>query len=76
MRAPTLLLLGSRDPIAGLASQQKLAHALPQAEIAMIRDSGHDISLEQPELAAARVIAFLDGTRGSSPQPPAVKLDT
>jgi 3-oxoadipate enol-lactonase len=76
MRAPTLLLLGSRDPIAGMASQQKLAHALPQAEIAIIRDSGHDISLEQPELAAARISAFLDPTRGSSPQPSAVSSDT
>jgi pimeloyl-ACP methyl ester carboxylesterase len=61
-RADTLLLFGSRDPIAGVAAQRELVADLPCATLHIIANSGHDISLEQPEAAAARIVGFLDRT--------------
>jgi pimeloyl-ACP methyl ester carboxylesterase len=61
-RADTLLLFGSRDPIAGRSAQRELVADLPYATLQIIPNSGHDISLEQPEAAAARIVGFLDRT--------------
>jgi 3-oxoadipate enol-lactonase len=60
MHADTLLLFGSRDPIAGVSARRQLVSDLPYATLRIIPNSGHDISLEQPEAAAARIIQFLD----------------
>jgi 3-oxoadipate enol-lactonase len=65
IRATTLLLLGSRDPIAGLTSQRELATILPHATLEVIPGSGHDITLEQPETSAARVVSFCERTSNS-----------
>jgi len=59
VRAPTLLLLGDRDPIVGMHAEHELLIDIPQASLVVIPGSGHDISLERPELAAARIIEFL-----------------
>ncbi len=55
----TLLLFGRLDPIAGRASQEALLRDLPNATLEMIDGAGHDVSLEKPAEAAARVIGFL-----------------
>jgi pimeloyl-ACP methyl ester carboxylesterase len=59
VRAPTLLLLGDRDPIVGMHAEHELLIDIPHAALEVIPGSGHDISLERPELAAARIIEFL-----------------
>lgn len=59
MTAPALLIFGDRDEIAGKHARHELAGDIPGAEVEIMPDAGHDISLEQPRLLAARVIAFL-----------------
>lgn len=54
----TLLLVGSRDPIAGPESQRALLEVLPDATLDTVPDAGHDLSLEQPEITADRVLEF------------------
>jgi 3-oxoadipate enol-lactonase len=60
VRAPTLLLLGDRDPIVGMHAEHELLIDIPHASLVVIPGAGHDISLERPELAAARIIEFLE----------------
>jgi len=57
--APTLLLVGDRDPVAGRSSQAELLAHLPKAQLRRIRDCGHDLSLEQPGPTAAAIDEFL-----------------
>ncbi len=57
--APTLLLFGGRDEIAGRHARHELEGEIPEALVEMIPDAGHDLSLEVPRLLADRVIAFL-----------------
>jgi pimeloyl-ACP methyl ester carboxylesterase len=57
--APSLILVGDRDPIAGARSQAELLHDIPNARLIIIADSGHDLSLEQPAATAAAVHSFL-----------------
>jgi 3-oxoadipate enol-lactonase len=68
IRVPTKLLIGARDPIADLATQRVLLERLPHASLEIIPDSGHDLSLEQPQLTAARVLTFLNASPRNSDQ--------
>ena len=61
--APTLLLTGALDIIAGAHSQSELLRDLPNARIIVIRDAGHDLSLEAPSTTAEHVSAFLGEAR-------------
>jgi 3-oxoadipate enol-lactonase len=56
---PALLLFGELDVLASESAQAELANELPHAEKAIVPDSGHDISVEQPGQLADRVCAFL-----------------
>ncbi len=56
---PALLLFGELDVLAGEKERAELERELPHAELVIMADSGHDVSLEQPERLAERVVAFL-----------------
>lgn len=58
--APTLVLAGSNDELLGIEPQRALAAGILGAAFAVVDDSGHDLTLEQPRITAARVAAFLD----------------
>jgi pimeloyl-ACP methyl ester carboxylesterase len=64
-----LLLFGELDLLAGDEARAELSHDLPSAELEIVRDAGHDISLEQPRDAADRVVSFLLGERPLARQP-------
>jgi 3-oxoadipate enol-lactonase len=57
--APTLLLAGELDPILTRSTQEELLRGIPDARLELIPDSGHDISVEAPELTAERVLAHV-----------------
>ncbi|HEX4475144.1 MAG TPA: alpha/beta hydrolase [Polyangiaceae bacterium] len=57
---PALLLFGEWDRIARERSEAELLRDLPNAELAIVPRSGHDLSLEQPVVTAERVVAFLN----------------
>jgi pimeloyl-ACP methyl ester carboxylesterase len=58
--APTLVLAGDHDALLGTEAPRALAAAIPGAEFAIVAESGHDLTLEQPVATAARVAAFFD----------------
>ena len=57
--APTLVLLGERDPLPTRDSQQELLAAIPDVSREFVADTGHDLSAESPAVTAERVLAFL-----------------
>jgi len=56
--APTLVLAGEHDALLGTAAPRALAAAIRGATFAIVADSGHDLTLEQPLTTAARVARF------------------
>jgi 3-oxoadipate enol-lactonase len=60
IRAPTLVLGASHDGLLGLGPTRELAAAIPGARWAEIEDSGHDVTLEQPQATARAVLDFLE----------------
>lgn len=59
LRAETLLLFGEYDPILSIRSQRELLAGLPRAQLTVIEQAGHDLSVEAPERSAARVLAHV-----------------
>jgi 3-oxoadipate enol-lactonase len=60
IQAPTLVLAGDHDALLGTEAPRALAAAIRGAEFAIIAESGHDLTLEQPVVTAARVAMFFD----------------
>ena len=56
---PTLLLFGSEDPFARVASAHRLAQEIPHARTEVLDGVGHFMFDEVPERAAAIVVDFL-----------------
>lgn len=56
--SPTLVLAGEHDALLGTAAPRALAAAIRGARFAIIADSGHDLTLEQPLTTAASVARF------------------
>jgi pimeloyl-ACP methyl ester carboxylesterase len=63
LKAPTLLIWGSMDPIFGEDDRQSLQAALPAAAVKIFEGLGHNPMWEQPRAVADVVNGFLD--RGS-----------
>ncbi len=59
IEAPTLVLAGDEDGMLGVEAPQQLARGIPNAMFETIREAGHDVTLEQPSVTAARVALFL-----------------
>ena len=58
MKAPTLLLLGTRDA-AAQASARSHRQAIPGCHVTFVYDAGSDLENERPEAAAAAVSEFV-----------------
>ncbi len=56
---PTLLLFGSEDPFAPVASAHRLAREIPHARLEILDGVGHFMFDEVPDRAAAIVVDFL-----------------
>lgn len=59
IRSKTLVLAGGNDELLGTERPRALAAAIPGATFEIIDDAGHDLTLEQPALTAARLASFL-----------------
>lgn len=59
-RAPTLLLFGALDPLIGHAAREAIARDRPGAEVEVLPDAGHALTLERPDEVAARSFAFFE----------------
>jgi pimeloyl-ACP methyl ester carboxylesterase len=60
LKAPTLLIWGSKDPIMEEAVRQSLRRALPNAKVKIFAGLGHNPFWEDPRGVAEVVNAFLD----------------
>ena len=67
--APTLLVMGSADPVSPPAHQLRLLDALPRAH-AVVVDAGHLPNLERPALFEAAIRSW-DGAAALNYDPPA-----
>lgn len=56
---PTLILVGDQDKPAPLPKAKMIKNEIPQAELAVIPNSGHTSTLEQPEFVNERIFSFL-----------------
>jgi pimeloyl-ACP methyl ester carboxylesterase len=59
VRAPTLLVVGDRDPLIPLAAAEATAAALPAADVAVLPGAGHLAFLEHPEEVNRAILDFL-----------------
>ncbi|MGH2460407.1 MAG: alpha/beta fold hydrolase [Chloroflexota bacterium] len=65
VRVPTLLVHGARDPAVPVAWSERAHRLIPDAQLAVIPESGHVTPMEQPERFNVAVLGFLT----SSPPP-------
>lgn len=61
LKAPTLLIWGEKDPIFGAQDRCSLRTALPEAEVKLFPQLGHNPFWEDPAAVAAVVNGFLAG---------------
>jgi pimeloyl-ACP methyl ester carboxylesterase len=58
IEAPTVVLAGQHDAVLGVKPSRALSESITDATFELIAESGHDLTLEQPLVAAARVHQF------------------
>lgn len=68
LRQPTLVLMGSDDPLVPVSNGRILARLIPNARLRLI-DDGHLFLLTRPEESAAMIEAFLDDEPRRKPVP-------
>ena len=58
IEAPTLVLAGQNDALLGVNPSRSLSESITNATFEVIAEAGHDVTLERPLVAAARVSRF------------------
>ncbi|PRY58166.1 pimeloyl-ACP methyl ester carboxylesterase [Knoellia remsis] len=61
-----LVLCGEGDKLTPLDRSELIAERLPEAEFVVVRDAGHLIMLEHPELVTGQILALLDRAEARS----------
>lgn len=61
IRVPTLVMVGEDDAITPLSEAQAMADAIPGARVEVIPGAGHLAPCENPAVANAAILRFLDG---------------
>lgn len=59
IRCPTLVIVGDGDVLTPPERAEEIANAIPGSRLAIIRDSGHLSTLEQPAAVARSMVEFL-----------------
>jgi pimeloyl-ACP methyl ester carboxylesterase len=65
IQAPTLVIWGEHDPIIPLRAGKRITGILPNAELVVIRDAGHNVMWDRPEAFNQAVMDFLTGESGN-----------
>jgi len=60
VQAPTLILFGEHDQVVPPANAALLARAIPHNTVRILPDAGHIWMIEQPAVAVAQIVAFLE----------------
>ncbi|OAA44995.1 alpha/beta hydrolase fold protein [Metarhizium rileyi] len=61
--APTLILVGRHDLISPVPFSEELYRLMPNSQLTVFQDSGHNPAMEEPEAFQRRLIQFLDNFR-------------
>ena len=59
IRCPTLVIVGDGDVLTPPERAEEIANGIPGARLAVIRDSGHLSTLEQPSAVTKAMVEFL-----------------
>ena len=59
LKPPTLLLWGDRDTFGAPALGQEMARLMPNGRCDVIRNAGHMVWIDQPDICAERIDSFL-----------------
>ncbi|MDE2449115.1 MAG: alpha/beta fold hydrolase [Gammaproteobacteria bacterium] len=62
IRCPTLVIVGDGDVLTPPERAEEIANGMPGARLAVIRDSGHLSTLEQPAAVTRHMVEFLSTT--------------
>ena len=62
--APTLVLVGAEDPVTTPAMAEDIRARVPGAELTILANAAHLVSVERPDAVAAHLHAFLDAQAG------------
>jgi proline iminopeptidase len=65
LEVPTLVIVGRYDPICGVHWAEELHRLIPSSKLLVLERSGHFGHLEEPELFAGEVAAFVAATSTS-----------
>jgi len=66
LRVPVLILQGLADQLTPPGGSVKMQRALPASRLLMVPDTGHSLSIEQPDLFSAALLAFTAGVDGAT----------
>jgi pimeloyl-ACP methyl ester carboxylesterase len=70
IRAPTLVVRGSRDPVVPQAWAERAARLLPHGRLVVIEGGTHTLNYTYPNAFASAIVPFLKGT-----EPPPSRVD-
>jgi len=59
IRAPTLVIQGTEDPVQSIAAAEAQVHAIPGAQLHLVRGMGHDLLPEHLPEVTERFLSFL-----------------
>jgi pimeloyl-ACP methyl ester carboxylesterase len=65
--APTLVVVGSEDAATAPARSERLAAAIPGAQLTVVPAAGHSSTVEQPDRVTALLAEFLAEVRTAAP---------
>src|SRR5215204_5151376 len=65
LRAPTLIIAGADDPATPVAMMEDIRSRVPQAELVVLPQAAHILSIERPEAVNRHLAAFLDDLTGA-----------
>ncbi len=66
IRAPTLVMAGSRDALIPPGNAAVIAERIPRARLHILEGAGHGFTRERPEESAAAIREFLSSVEGAS----------
>lgn len=69
VRCPTLVMCGDTDRLAPPECSREIAALVPNAQLVMVQDCGHMLTMEQPEIVNATLAAWLESLDPAGSQP-------
>jgi pimeloyl-ACP methyl ester carboxylesterase len=68
LRCPTLVMCGDADQLTPAEHSREIAQLVPNAQLVLVQDCGHMLTMEQPQVVNATLLAWLASLQaGSTP---------